>query len=79
MPHNARPADQQQGEQREQEDIVMNDTSVDEDDLLTKIIVEEYKVWKKNTPFLYDLVMAHALEWPSLTIQWLPTRQLTDT
>ena len=22
--------------------------------------------------FLYDLVMTHALEWPSLTAQWLP-------
>lgn len=27
---------------------------------------------EKNTPFLYDLVMTHALEWPSLTVQWLP-------
>merc|ERR1712213_306555 len=35
-------------------------------------INEEYKIWKKNTPFLYDLVMTHALEWPSLTAQWLP-------
>uniref|UniRef100_A0A2I3H3L7 Histone-binding protein RBBP4-like N-terminal domain-containing protein n=1 Tax=Nomascus leucogenys TaxID=61853 RepID=A0A2I3H3L7_NOMLE len=32
----------------------------------------EYKKWKKNTPFLYDLVLTHALEWPSLTAQWLP-------
>ena len=32
----------------------------------------EYKIWKKNTPFLYDLVITHALEWPSLTAQWLP-------
>ncbi len=37
-----------------------------------KIINEEYKIWKKNSPFLYDLVMTHALEWPSLTVQWLP-------
>ena len=28
------------------------------------VIEEEYKVWKKNTPFLYDLVITHALEWP---------------
>lgn len=35
-------------------------------------INEEYKIWKKNTPFLYDMVMTHALEWPSLTVQWLP-------
>lgn len=37
-----------------------------------KLINEEYKIWKKNTPFLYDLVMTHALEWPSLSVQWLP-------
>jgi histone-binding protein RBBP4 len=37
-----------------------------------RLINEEYKIWKKNTPFLYDLVMTHALEWPSLTVQWLP-------
>lgn len=40
--------------------------------LQEKLINEEYKIWKKNTPFLYDLVMTHALEWPSLSIQWLP-------
>ncbi len=39
-------------------------------------INEEYKVWKKNTPFLYDLVVTKALEWPSLTCQWLPVREI---
>mmetsp|Transcript_21658 Transcript_21658/g.52885 ORF Transcript_21658/g.52885 Transcript_21658/m.52885 type:complete len:433 (+) Transcript_21658:41-1339(+) len=37
-----------------------------------RLINEEYKIWKKNTPFLYDLVVTKALEWPSLTCQWLP-------
>ncbi|KAI8646936.1 WD40-repeat-containing domain protein [Parasitella parasitica] len=37
-----------------------------------KIVNEEYKLWKKNSPFLYDLVITHALEWPSLTCQWFP-------
>ncbi|CAI2314043.1 unnamed protein product [Caenorhabditis sp. 36 PRJEB53466] len=37
-----------------------------------RVANDEYKIWKKNTPFLYDLVMTHALEWPSLTVQWLP-------
>ncbi len=32
-------------------------------------------MWKKNTPFLYDLIMTNALEWPSLTCQWLPGRE----
>jgi len=40
------------------------------------IINEEYKIWKKNTSFLYDLVMTHALEWPSLTVQWLPGKTI---
>ncbi|VDM16955.1 unnamed protein product [Hydatigera taeniaeformis] len=43
-----------------------------EDCVEERVINEEYKIWKKNTPFLYDLVMTHALEWPSLTAQWLP-------
>ncbi|KAL3317060.1 CCR4-Not complex caf1 ribonuclease subunit Caf1 [Cichlidogyrus casuarinus] len=43
-----------------------------EDGVEERVINEEYKIWKKNTPFLYDLVMTHALEWPSLTAQWLP-------
>jgi hypothetical protein len=32
-------------------------------------------VWKKNAPFLYDTVVTHALEWPSLTCQWFPDRE----
>ncbi|CAH8580648.1 unnamed protein product [Dicrocoelium dendriticum] len=43
-----------------------------EDGVEERVINEEYKIWKKNTPFLYDMVMTHALEWPSLTAQWLP-------
>mmetsp|Transcript_7591 Transcript_7591/g.19319 ORF Transcript_7591/g.19319 Transcript_7591/m.19319 type:complete len:424 (-) Transcript_7591:119-1390(-) len=44
------------------------------DELEERLVSEEYKIWKKNTPFLYDLVVTHALEWPSLTVQWLPDR-----
>lgn len=39
---------------------------------LEKTINEEYKIWKKNAPYLYDLVVTHALEWPTLTVQWFP-------
>ena len=28
-----------------------------------RVINEEYKIWKKNTPFLYDLVMTHGKNW----------------
>lgn len=37
-----------------------------------KIINEEYKMWKKNSPFLYDVAIVHALMWPTLTVQWYP-------
>lgn len=47
-------------------------TAAFDDAVEERVINEEYKIWKKNTPFLYDLVMTHALEWPSLTAQWLP-------
>ncbi|KAL7156423.1 hypothetical protein ABFS83_02G008000 [Erythranthe nasuta] len=34
---------------------------------------DQFLVWKMNTPLLYDLVIFHSLEWPSLTVQWLPS------
>lgn len=43
------------------------------DVLEERLIDAEYKIWKKNTPYLYDFVMTHSLEWPSLTCQWFPT------
>lgn len=33
---------------------------------------ERVKMWKPYTPFLYDMMMINSLEWPSLTVQWLP-------
>ena len=45
------------------------------DEMEERLINEEYRIWKKNPPFLYDLVITHALEWPSLTVQWLPDRK----
>jgi hypothetical protein len=51
----------------------MTDRAATQDeDMRVKVINDEYKIWKKNTPFLYDLIMTHALEWPSLTVQWIP-------
>lgn len=37
-----------------------------------RLINEEYKTWKKNAPFLYDMILSTALTWPTLTVQWLP-------
>jgi len=45
-----------------------------EDDLENKISYENFKVWKKHVPYLYDAMVTHALEWPSLTVQWLPEK-----
>ena len=39
------------------------------------LTVPEYKTWKKNAPFLYDLILSTALDWPTLTTQWLPDKQ----
>ena len=39
-----------------------------------KVINDEYKIWKKHTPFLYDCCVSHALTWPSLTVQWFPDK-----
>ncbi|WCJ39890.1 Histone-binding protein MSI1 [Euphorbia peplus] len=47
-------------------------SSDEKQELTPEQLNEEFSVWKKNTPFLYDLVISHPLEWPSLTVQWLP-------
>lgn len=36
-------------------------------------INEEFRAWKKVSPHIYDLLISHALEWPSLSFQWSPT------
>lgn len=52
--------------------VIDDDDDDDDDKEEERIIEEEYTIWKKNAPYLYDLVMTHALEWPSLTVEWLP-------
>eukprot|EP00210_Caulerpa_lentillifera_P005887 g5629.t1 len=42
------------------------------------VIQEEYKVWKKNCPYLYDLCVSRAFEWPSLTVEWFPEKEVLD-
>lgn len=52
-------------------------TRADNDDetiIENKVINEEYKIWKKNAPFLYDMMLGNALEWPTLTTQWFPDK-----
>lgn len=40
-----------------------------------KRIQEDYSQWKKTAPVLYDMVITHNLTWPTLTCQWLPTKE----
>ncbi|CAF9922950.1 MAG: Histone acetyltransferase type B subunit 2 [Heterodermia speciosa] len=51
------------------------DEAMEDEQQEEKIINEEYKTWKKNAPFLYDLMLSTALEWPTLSTQWLPDVQ----
>ncbi|KAI9812957.1 MAG: Histone acetyltransferase type B subunit 2 [Phylliscum demangeonii] len=62
------------------EDMEVNERSFqqvrqDEDIVEERLINEEYKTWKKNAPFLYDMMLSSALEWPTLTTQWFPDKQ----
>lgn len=40
---------------------------------LQKIRNEEFKVWKRQSPFLYDVCMTRALSGPATSLQWLPS------
>ena len=55
--------------------VVTMEEEREEEQMEEKIINEEYKTWKKNAPFLYDMMLSTALEWPTLTTQWLPDKQ----
>lgn len=33
---------------------------------------DNYRIWKKNTPYLYDYISTYSLLWPSLTVQFFP-------
>jgi hypothetical protein len=50
----------------------MSGTEEDREAVQHRIINEEYKIWKKNSVFLYDIMYSRALDWPTLTTQWLP-------
>ena len=39
----------------------------------------DYVTWKKNAPLYYDLALTHILEWPSLTCQYLPVFEDSDS
>ncbi|KAI3386147.1 hypothetical protein SNEBB_010017 [Seison nebaliae] len=36
---------------------------------------QDHRIWLENMPMLYDRMLTHALEWPSLTAQWMPNKR----
>lgn len=52
------------------------ETEIQQENIEDQIINEEYKIWKKNSPFLYDTLYSHCLTWPSLTVEWLPNKDV---
>ena len=55
--------------------LVSDPNDREDEETEQKLINEEYKTWKKNAPFLYDMILSTALDWPTLTTQWLPDKQ----
>lgn len=51
---------------------VQNLTATENDDIEEPKLRAEYAVWKKNAPYLYDLMVTTRIGWPSLTVEWLP-------
>ncbi|KAH3660011.1 hypothetical protein OGAPHI_007216 [Ogataea philodendri] len=43
-----------------------------------KLVNEEFKIWKKTSPMLYDLIYSYSLQWPSLTVEWLKSLEKKD-
>ncbi|ANZ73753.1 BA75_00486T0 [Komagataella pastoris] len=37
-----------------------------------------YKIWKKNSPYLYDYFQSKSLLWPSLSVEFLPDIERND-
>ncbi|KAJ9466841.1 Histone acetyltransferase type B subunit 2 [Diplonema papillatum] len=45
---------------------------------MEKAAWDQYRVWKKHVPQLYSHVTVHPLEWPALSLDWLPEDDCRD-
>lgn len=52
-------------------DNIHEDTPVEESAIDEKT-QQNYRVWKKNAPLLYDYLVTNSLLWPSLSVQFFP-------
>lgn len=48
----------------------------DSDSPIDKETQNKYRVWKKNTPYLYDYISTNSLLWPSLSVQFFPDAEI---
>ena len=53
------------------EDGADQDQDIDENDMDDE---QKYKNWMENRPFLYDHLIVHKVDHPTLSIQWLPDK-----
>ncbi|KAJ3375848.1 Chromatin assembly complex, subunit 3 [Allomyces arbusculus] len=60
------------------EDKMMAQDVEEPEEVEDRVIQHEHRVWKRHMPLLYDLFVPHCLDWPSLTVQWLPTVEEYD-
>lgn len=51
---------------------------VAEHQLREKVINEEFKIWKKTVPLLYDTIHTHVLDSPLLSVQFLPKYTVSE-
>ncbi|OBA23379.1 WD40 repeat-like protein [Metschnikowia bicuspidata var. bicuspidata NRRL YB-4993] len=49
-----------------------------EHQLREKVVNEEFKIWKKTVPLLYNSIHTHALKWPLLTVDFSPKYTISD-
>ena len=54
----------------------VDNAEVSQEEPKTSLIGEDaennYRIWKKNAPYLYDYLSTNSLLWPSLTVQFFP-------
>ncbi|EEQ39755.1 Histone-binding protein RBBP4 or subunit C of CAF1 complex family protein [Clavispora lusitaniae] len=51
---------------------------VSEHQLREQVINEEFKIWKKTVPLLYDTIHTHAMKWPLMAVQFLPKYTVSE-
>lgn len=68
------PEQQTMSEDTEMNQVTEAEEPKEETDasLIDEQTERNYRVWKKNTPLLYDYLMTNTLLWPSLTVQFFP-------